>query len=392
MQFNRNKSILLFGSFFILFSNCTDKPRSIEKSELGPKDDIGFWITEKNAKNTDDYKQNLISALFAVKKMSDDSIKAEYASQLSLKFMILEDSTNFRAANQLAMNLAEKRKDTSKMAGALWDAGDFWSSRGIEDSAFFKYRKANELFSAVRNDYDSGRMLYNMAYSMGTIKDYTAAETYAIEAVKLFKPLKKYARLYKSYNYLGIISNNLKEYEKALEYHQQALNYLEKMDSKSTFLASSTNNIGAIYRDQGNLKAALGQFETAVGTDSLYFKDVELYAKALSNLGYSQYKLGDVKQGETNLKKAIALQDSIKDDKSLSRSYFNISELYLDHADTSASLLNAKLAKMKAQASDNNLRVLETLGLLTKIDPKNATAYTQEYIMLNDSLQIAERR
>ncbi|MEL6917291.1 MAG: ATP-binding protein, partial [Bacteroidota bacterium] len=45
-----------------------------------------------------------------------------------------------------------------------------------------------------------------------------------------------------------------------------------------------------------------------------------------------------------------------------------------------------------AKESSNYKRLLETLKLFPLIDPQNGTTYAKEYISLNDSLQIAERK
>lgn len=392
MRARQFKYLQLLGIFVSLFIACDNKNSNQEVIQEIPENNISSLLRRDYTLNENSYRDNLRKALSAIENEDDDSLKTKYYAQVSLKLFGIKDSIYFQKANKLTLKWAKKIKDSATIGDAHYDAGDFYNYYDVADSAYYHYTSALKIYKNLQNDYYAGRMLYNMAKAQGTIKDYTAAETYAIEAIKLFKPLEKYDRLYSSYNYLGIISNNLKEFEKALEYHAQALDYLDKIEDKGTLEVSSMNNIGAVYRDQGNFKAALEEFENAIESDSLYFRDTELYAKVLSNIGYSQFELGNLSRGKLFLKKAIAIQDSIGDDITLSRSYYHLAEVYLKSGDTANSLRNAKLARIKAQASDNNLRVLETLGLLTKIDPKNATAYTAEYITLNDSLQIAERR
>jgi len=243
--------------------------------------------------------------------------------------------------------------------------------------------------------YNSGRMLFKMAGNLSTIKDYTTAETYLIQAIELIKPLdkkEKNLRLYECYNSLGIVSNALKDFDKAQSYHEQALKYLDLLENKGMNLPRSQNNIGFVYLAKGEYNLALNEFSKSIAFDSIYFKRPELYAKALNNLGYSKLKMGDTTNVLKIFNKAIALKDSIQDKKSLSRSYFTMSEFLLFKNDTVGALQYANMAKKTARESDNNLRVLETLALLRSINPKNANAYFEEYQKLDDSLKIAERR
>ncbi|QCX00232.1 tetratricopeptide repeat protein [Aggregatimonas sangjinii] len=392
MQLKLNPQFLI-SSIAILFSlSCGNDNLNTSVQRVVSQDSVGYWILKDNAQNNTIYEENLRKALSAVQEEKNDSLKANYASDLSLKFLMKKDSINFKKANKLALFSAQKIKDSSKIAAAHWDAGDFFRDYNVADSAYFHYNAAHKIYKELNKDYNSGRMLYNMSLALTTIKDYTTAETYAIEAIKIFKPLKKHDKLYSCYNHLGIVSNNLKEYQKALEYHQKALEFLKKADYNSVDEARSKNNIGSVYLAQDRYELALKEFLEVLKSDSLFFKNTKLYAKALSNAAYSRFKLKDTTEVRDLFEKAIVIKDSIRDTKALSRSYYTMAEFLLSKKDSSTALNFAKKAKKTSQASDNNLRVLETLGLLTKIDPKNATAYTSEYITLNDSLQIAERR
>jgi len=379
----------------ILFLSCGKESTPTPPQKAVFTDSISYWLSSKKGSDKAVYIKNLQKALSAVEIEPNDSLKARYASQLSLKYLNLNDSLAFRKANKMALLWAKKIKDSEKMAEAHWDAAYFFEKRNVIDSSYYCYAKAHELYKSLGNDYNSARMLYGMSAVLSTIKDYTTAETYAIQAVEIFNSLeheKKFNRLKSCYNQLGIIANNLKDYNKALEYHKKALEYLEIMDGDEIDLARSNNNIGAVYLAQGNYGLALEKFLTTLKTDSLYQKNTGLYAKALSNCGYSQFKTGDTTNIRYKFNRAIAITDSIGDLESLSRSYYTMSEFLLFKKDTLGARSYAEKAKKTAQQSGNSLRTLETLELLTKIDSDNGPTYFSEYVQLNDSLQIAERR
>ncbi len=76
----------------------------------------------------------------------------------------------------------------------------------------------------------------------------------------------------------------------------------------------------------------------------------------------------------------------------MAASHYNLAEYYLLRQDSLKALEEAKAAKLYAENSISNDRLLQSLGLLARADPKNAVGYSQAYIQLSDSLQQLERR
>src|SRR5690606_6658424 len=106
------------------------------------------------------------------------------------------------------------------------------------------FSQAQKIYNNLKNNFNSGRMLYNMAVIQSDIKDYTGSEISAIKAIELLKPLNKYEQLYNCYNILGSISTALREFDRALAYHHEALEYLKKVQKKNNLQQVTENNIG----------------------------------------------------------------------------------------------------------------------------------------------------
>ena len=102
----------------------------------------------------------------------------------------------------------------------------------MKDSAYFSYYKAQKIYELIKNNFYSGRLLLNMAIIQTDLKDYTGSEITTFKAIALLKPLNKYDQLYRCYNNLGIIFNELEDFDQALIYHDEALN-LKKIIRKS---------------------------------------------------------------------------------------------------------------------------------------------------------------
>ncbi len=357
-------------------------------------DSVHNWMNENSNKGklSLSQKQDLLEKIRAHSaSLSTDSLKTKYFAKLSLEF-VEQDSLIFREVNQKARELAEATKDTAVLAEAQWDLAYFYQNQEIPDSAYFYYDQALNLFTFLKAEVNMARMLYSLARIQHDIKDYTGSERTAIGAIKIFKKVNDVSSLYRCYNLLGSVTIGLKEYDRALEYFNEALTYYNKLDNNLVYFGTTENNIGMVYQEKGQYAMALPYFKEVLASDSLLQKNPELYAKALNNYAYSRFKTGDTKEVEAQLKYAMKLYDSLNYAYGVSVAHYNLAEYYLGSKDSAKAISQAKLAKYYAEKSHNNERLLESLQLLVHVDPKNASAYNDKYINLNDSLQQEERR
>lgn len=379
----------------LLLWNCNTKKRNNNPREGGSAlDSIDAWILygQNDSSALKTRQQFLEKAYKAVLRDANDSLKSHYLSEISLEFLKLNDSSRFRKSNQATMKWAEKTSDSGSLAAAHWDRALFFRKNSLEDSAFYHFSQAQKIYSALKNNFNSGRMLYNMALIQSDIKDYTGSEISTIKAIELLKPLNKYEQLYNCYNILGSISTALMEFDRALAYHNEALGYLKKVPKKNDLEQVTENNIGVVYKELGQHRKAIAQFKKVLGTKNIRTGNPGFYAKALDNLAYNRFKVSDTTGVETQFKTALAIRDSIYDQAGLAVSHYNLAEYYLFKEDTLAALGQAREAKSFAQESSNYKRLLQTLELLPRIDPENAVVYSQEYMSINDSLQREERQ
>lgn len=327
-----------------------------------------------------------------VSTLENDSLKTKVYSKLSLAYLMLNDSSNFRKTNSKTTELAIAVRDSLSLAEANWDLAEFYKMKAVSDSAYYHYSKAQEIFQFLERNSESATMLNNMAIVQAGIKDYTGSEITTIKAIEISQPLNDYQQLFNSYNNLGSVTKELKEYERALEYYNEALGFQKRLKEKNNLDLDIKNNIGVVYQEQGNFEESIPYFSQVLTDKALINTNPNLYALTLNNLAYSKSKLDEKSNYATQFKKAIQIQDSIGDITGLSRTHYSFADYYLGKNDTINALNQARKAKSYAQLSNNNDRVLQTLRLLTKLDPKNSSAYNQQYIALNDSLQEEERQ
>lgn len=391
------RSVYFFASIY-LFSATIGTSQESGSTEIKTTshvtDSVGFYISQSQNKNVSTSLRLglLLKAYMYAKKQKKDSIRANALSKLSYAFFRNGDSVNFREVNKTAISLGKKIQNSVIVANAYWDLGDFFKRTMTPDSSYYAYSQALKIYEFINDDYNSSLMLLNMAAQQETVKDYVGSEANTITAIKRLKPLKKFKQLHLCYNLLGIIAKDLGEYDKAISYYKEALVYTNKLSQNTHYEPRMLNNIGVVYRSKNDYQQAAYNFQAVLNTDSIKQKNIELYAKALNNLAICRIKLKDTFGTKIIIKESIRLKDSLNLESSLATSYATLAEYYLFNKDTAAAIATANQAKELAQGTNNNMRILETLAFLTKVDRKNGSVHGRAYIALNDSLQLEERR
>ena len=389
-----NKHYYYIFSLFLLCISCTKtEPKKEISSALVTKDSISVWSAESNEA---DFKRKLElqyqAYQFAINSPTD-SIKSLHLSNLSYNQRFISDSSLYRQINKQAILVNQKIKDTSAIASAYWDLAYFLENRIANDSAFYYYSEALNLFNQINYKEEVGYMYLNMASIQMKIKDYIGSEANTIKAIEYFKTLENNNHhLYRSYNLLGIILTDLKEYEKSLAYYNEALFYLEKIPENYMDEASVINNIGVSYRNNKQYDKAIENFEKVLSIDSILTKRTSLYALALSNLATSKLYKRDTSNVRNLFDQAIKIKREENDLGSIATSYYNYAELEAFAEDTTAAIHKAKVAESLAIEGESNENVLKIWQYLAILDKNNASDYFKKFTKLNDSLLSEERK
>ena len=127
--------------------------------------------------------------------------------------------------------------------------------------------------------------------------DYSGCEVSSIQALVFLKNYEIRQSEYDAYNLIGISSNELKNYDNSIVYHNKALNISKQYNliSKFHYQANSRNNIGVVYQNLNKHKEAISNFELALTDNNLLIDYPSLYAIITDNLAYSKFKIKDYK-------------------------------------------------------------------------------------------------
>lgn len=149
--------------------------------------------------------------------------------------------------------------------------------------------------------------------------------------------------MFDAYIILGFITNEAKNYEKALEYNTKALNIAIKYNlTETNQIAVALNNIGHIYQDKNNDRLALQKFEEALKSKNIK-ENPDLHAVLIDNIAYSKFKLNDYSQLPDLFYKSLKIRDSLNFTVGIIYNKIHLSEFYIVNHD----ILKAKNLQMR---------------------------------------------
>ncbi|WP_272148812.1 tetratricopeptide repeat-containing sensor histidine kinase [Tenacibaculum aiptasiae] len=354
-------------------------------------DSIKIWLKKvKNKKLDSTSKAQLLKKSYRYVLNNNKPLPLELSS-IAYEYYNLKDTASFFKINKEALNSAIKNKHIYAIGDAHWNYAGYYVKLDISDKAYFHFNKAYENFIKEDNKKEAASVLWGMTRIKGRYKDYIGSEILNIKVIELFKELKNNKKLYDSYNHLGMLQHDIKEYNKAIEYYMKALEYFDKIpqEQKSKSYIIIYNNIGNAYLEKKDYKTALKHYNKDLRNKKI---SIGQYAMMLSNKTYCQLLMKDTTNVKENLFKALKIRDSIGDKTNILTSKIHISDYYKHVRDTSNALKYAKEANTLAKQIKNGGDYLTSLKQLADLDKQNSKKYLDRYIVFNDSLVSAERK
>ncbi|MDV3754041.1 histidine kinase [Elizabethkingia anophelis] len=250
------------------------------------------------------------------------------------------------------------------------------------DSAFIYYLKAKEEFLRYGDMNGVAKSLINMSVIMCDKGDYFGSIEMSIEAKKALSikndSISKNL-LASNFNTMAIASKELKNYDDAISYYQQAI----KLTTDKNHILAYYNNIGDVFFKKNKNSIAVLYFKKALSTS-----DSIDYARALNNLA----KTSKGKSSILNILQALKIRQRLNDYWGENSSYATLSNYYYD-IDKNKSLIYATkmygIAKT-LRSPDDQIEALQKLIVLE--NPEKSKQYFLTYQKLNDSLQTARSK
>ncbi|MCB0383491.1 MAG: two-component sensor histidine kinase, partial [Psychroserpens sp.] len=195
-------------------------------------------------------------------------------------------------------------------------------------------------------------------------------------------------------NLLAIISVKLKSYDKAIEYHEEAIAISNEMNDGYLNNLYSTNNKAYVHRLKGDIDTSIELYQLVLDKKDLYKDDPSFLSTTLANMAYSKSLKKDKNIGEIEMmfQRAYKISDSLDDPIAKIAVTTEFSNFYLNIGEKEKALIYANETYQLAEETSSNDIRLESLLILSKLnDEEKANTYLNEYIRLNDSLLNVER-
>ena len=390
----KNNYLLILLLFF--FFGCTQKKANKEVAIVSEKDSLSEYFSLANnlSLTKDKRKEYTKKAFEIVINQKEDSINRVNLFRVANRYYNINDWKNFNKTVQLVLNKAVSAKDTFHITKSYTYLGDSYDLQAIPDSAFLFYNKAEKIYIKPEDNIALSRILINKANSQYKIGDFLGAQNSVFNVLRKIKDEKKVNNLlYDAYNLLGLIYNELGEYDNAIIYSNKALNISndESIPKEFQARASSFNNIGFLYLNLKKYSVAKNYFQKGLEEKNLNVQKPNVYIMLLDNLAYSKFKLKDADGLPDLYYNALKLCDSLKLSAGTFVIKMHLSEYYASKTDTVKAIEFSNEALSLARGTKVSRDILVALKQLSIIEPEKASVYSKEYIRINDELQKEER-
>jgi signal transduction histidine kinase/Flp pilus assembly protein TadD len=386
---------------FLVFSACQQKGTE-QKVASDQPDSLSYWFEKANNAALPYDKRlaytNKAVAVFSNRK--NDSLNRTYYFKASNRYYNIGAMKENKKITLQAIQKSAEARDTVLLAKGYNYMGDYYVRQSASDSAYYYYSQAEKMYKLLKDNTKTAFAVLRKSELQFNEKDYIASEKAAFEALKYLRQTDDNVSVYQTYDLLGRIYNELKEFDNAITYHNKALSIAEKLNTSETNSsyglyqpkATSFNNIGLIFQDRQQHKKAIQYFKKGLAQPNVFKEAPLVYRGLTENLAYSKLKIKDFTQLPGLFYRSLQICDSLNYTLGKVGSNNHLSEYYAYQKDTAKAYRFAQTAYKLSREINVPRSVLSSLQQLAAVDPQNSEKYSKNYIRINDSLQLAERK
>ena len=388
--------ILLLVFILLVFFGCSKK-KTEGMVVTSSEDSLSTYFSLANDFSLPKEKRLVFTqkAFNIVVNQNNDSINRVNMFKVANRYYNINNWNEFNKIVHIVLKNSESEKDTLNVIKAYTYLGDYYESQAILDSSFQFYYKAEKMYEKLGDNLNLGKILINKANLQYKAGDFLGSEKSVFNVLRIIKGEKKANNiLYDAYNLLGIIYGELGEYENGIVYHNKALLISDDEIIPKVFQSKATtyNNIGFLFLNSKKYLLAKGYFQKGLEQSNLKLQKPYVFAMLLDNLAYSKFKLNE-KDGLPRLfYQSLELRDSLKLTAGIFINKIHLAEYFASKNDSFKALQYSKEALLLARNTNISRDVLVALKQMAILEPENATAYTKEYIRLNEEIQNEERK
>lgn len=379
-----------------MFYSCTKK-NAENNAVTSSGDSLTIYLSKANDfSSTSKKREGYIQKAYAIiVNQPNDSMNRVNLFRVANRYYNINKLNAYKETVELVLRKSEKGKDTLSLAKAYTYLGDYYSSQSVSDTAFIYYFKAEKIYSQSNDNLNLASARFNKAMLQFNESDFLGSEMSALKALRFLKEEKaNIAIKYQLYNLLGLVYNELGQYDEAIKFLNKALASINDETTPVEFQlkAMSLINLGLVYQNLNRNKQAVSYFQKGLENkkDLILYRPI-LYAMLLDNLAYSRFKLKESNELPKLFYESLKIRDSLQLTTAIIISKIHLSEYFASQKDTIKAIQFSNEALAAAKKSKNSRNFLLPLKQLAAIQPTKSAVYNNEYIQINDSLQKADR-
>jgi signal transduction histidine kinase len=383
----KKATFLTLLSLLILYS-CTS---SVSDSKNNSNNDSIKKYLELAGNDSLPYKKRIQyndKAYALIDFNKNDTLTRYNLYLISYKYFLFNNSKKIKLSADKLMLLSLKARDSISIAKAYRNLGLYYMTMSDNENAIVYLFKAKKIFKSQRNIDNLIKTIGDISYTQYYACDFLGSNSTCIEMMLLSKSMKN--KIDDKYPLLTIAVNlnSLKNYAEAIKYYNKvkALTFEKRTNS------SINNCLSINYIALNDYTNALKYINLNLKNPKLESTDPLSYSRSLSLNSLIKLKKGNL----FNLEKDFLLAESYfkEYNSQYGRNYNQIylSSYYSKIGDTINAIKAARKALKLSKSYKNPTDILYSLEQLIKVDKKHSSTFAQEYINVNDSLQIAERK
>ena len=379
----------------VLSCNKKTTPKVVSDSDFS---DIKKYLEsgKNDSLNEKDRIKYVDKALDLIGKENLNNNYNKYMYDAAVGYYKLRQDKKLNAVITKLLKKAKNENDSLIVARAYNLIGNQHINLTNNDSAYYYILKAEKILFRLRDSLDLGKNYVDKAFIQLYENDFSGCELSSIQALNYLKNFNEPLKEYNSYSLIGTCSNESKNYENALIYHNKALALVYRhpqiKESKMHYESSSLNNIGYVFQSMDKYEDAIKNYRKALLAPNLLKESPYIYSTVIDNLAYSKFKLNEYSQLPMLFFQALSIRSENGMYSGAILSKIHLSEYFSKISDT----VNSKKFAFEALTDSKKTKVsgdlLLSLKQLSAIDHQNSSKYSKEYIRINDSLQIEERK
>ena len=182
----------------------------------------------------------------------------------------------------------------------------------------------------------------------------------------------------------------IEDTNEAIEQFNFSISIIKESGQNKNLLKSIYNNLAILHQKNKDYDRAIEYFQLAL--DEVTLEDQQSYSRYQTNLYYTQFlKYGFAEKFENKLLDALKIRENDSIKTTITDSYLKLSDFYLKKPDTVLSLEYAHKALALSKEINYFEKELESYEALSRLDDSSESFYFNSYKILNDSLNLVDR-